>query len=283
MDMEVTKVSNVMTELFRRCRKRQEQSVRDFNVEFERLLLYLKELDCELPALVKAWLYLDKLRLSEGEELALLSSVHNKYDVKLLQQAAILHDRGGGRKPWEKGGSRWNSGSGGAKQVHMTAHEDYATDDEDLRGEDDQSESELVPEAVAEGFHSAFMAFQDAKSKYREALRGRGVDQAELKKRAEDRLKAAKLKSYCAACKRKGHWHKDPECPLRGRTTSLQSSTASDDNKTKHVQECHHVNVCFMAQGMSCQRSPTERAPSRRTSVRRRLCWLSLTQLVQRQ
>ena len=49
MEMEVTKVSNVMTELFRRCRKKQDQSVRDFNVEFERLLLYLKELDCELP------------------------------------------------------------------------------------------------------------------------------------------------------------------------------------------------------------------------------------------
>ena len=116
--------------------------------------------------LVKAWLYLDKLRLNEGEELALLSSVHNKYDVKLLQQAAILHDRGGNRKPWEKGGSRWNSGSGGAKQVHMTNHEDEGTDDEEMQEAGDQSDSELVPEAVAEGFHSAFMAFQDAKSKY---------------------------------------------------------------------------------------------------------------------
>lgn len=93
MEMEVTKVGNVMTELFKKCRRRAEQSVRDFNVDFERMMLRLKELDCELPDLVKAWLYLDKLKLSDSEELSLLSSVHNRYDVKLLQQAAILHDQ----------------------------------------------------------------------------------------------------------------------------------------------------------------------------------------------
>ena len=93
MEIEVTKVATVMTELFRRCRKRAEQSVREFNLEYERLLMHLRELECELPPLVKAWLYLDKLRLSEGDEMSLLSSVNNKYDLKLLQQAALLHDR----------------------------------------------------------------------------------------------------------------------------------------------------------------------------------------------
>eukprot|EP00913_Durusdinium_trenchii_P001330 g1228.t1 len=93
MEVEVSKVSQMMSDLFRRCRRKPEQSVRDFNVEFERLVLRLREVQCELPPLVKAWLYLDRLKLTEGEELALLSSVNNQYDVKKLQQAALVQDR----------------------------------------------------------------------------------------------------------------------------------------------------------------------------------------------
>lgn len=39
--------------------------MRDFNVEFERLVLRLKEVQCEIPPLIKGWLYLDKLKLNE--------------------------------------------------------------------------------------------------------------------------------------------------------------------------------------------------------------------------
>ena len=77
MEMEVNKVAAVMTELFKKCRKRPEQSVREFNMTFERLLLRLSELNCELPGLVNSWLYLDRLRLGESDELALLASVGN--------------------------------------------------------------------------------------------------------------------------------------------------------------------------------------------------------------
>ena len=110
MEMKVNKVSSVMSELFRKCRRGHEQTVRDFNVVFERLLLHLTELNCELPQLVKAWLYLDRLRLSEGDELAILASVGNKYDLKLLQQAAIVHDRSSRKTSWEPRGR----GTGGA-------------------------------------------------------------------------------------------------------------------------------------------------------------------------
>ena len=242
MEMEVTKVSNVMAELFRKCKKRGEQSVRDFNIEFERLMLHLKELDCELPSLVKAWLYLDKLRLSETEEMSLLSSVQNKYDVKLLQQAAIVHDKSY-RRTWEKSGSRWTGSTtshGGLKHVHVTAHDNASEDEEEDVGGDQASDADLVAEDVAQDYHSAYMAFQDAKSRYKEALKGRGVDRDELRKRSEERLRMAKQKSYCAACKRKGHWHKDPECPLRGR------SPAPGGDAVKQANECHHVQTCYV-------------------------------------
>jgi hypothetical protein len=66
MEMEVNKVASVMTELFKKCRRKPEQAVRDFNMEFERLLLRLGELNCELPALVIARLYLDRLNLGRA-------------------------------------------------------------------------------------------------------------------------------------------------------------------------------------------------------------------------
>ena len=77
-------------------------------------------------------------------------------------------------------------------------------------------EDDLLDEDTAQEHHTAYMAYQNAKTKYRETLRGRGVAAEEARKRSEERLKLAKQRSYCSACKRRGHWHKDPECPLRG-------------------------------------------------------------------
>lgn len=251
MEMEVNKVSNVMSELFRRCKKKGDQTVRDFNVEFERLLLHLAELDCELPPLVKAWLYLDRLRLHEAEELAILASVGNKYDLKMLQQAAIIQDRGARKVgSWEdsrgKGnGGRWH----GRHTVHFTeaGYDGGEMSEEDEVEVKEESDSELVTEEVAMTYHDAYMAYQDAKSRYREAVKGRGVDRDELKRRSEERLKAAKLRSYCGACKRKGHWHKDPECPLRSSGGSAPTTTSSSTVKsTQMASNLQHVQMCYM-------------------------------------
>ena len=204
MEIEINKVGAIMNELFRKCRKRADQTVRDYNMEFERLLLRLGELNCELPNLVKAWLYVDRLKLSEHDEVALLASVGNQYDLRALQQAAMIQDRGiVAKKTWERTPGRW-------KSVHVTAtggtESDLEEDPQDA--EEEESDAELVEEGIASEMHSAYMAFQDAKSKYREALKGRGFDKEELKKRNAERLKLAKARSYCAACKRRGHWHK---------------------------------------------------------------------------
>ena len=80
---------------------------------------------------MKAWLYMDKLRLTEPEELALLSSVGNRYEAQLLQQAALQDRRSRpehttkGKNPWY-GGSR---GSKGSQEVHIT---EAAVAEEDL-------------------------------------------------------------------------------------------------------------------------------------------------------
>ena len=245
MEVEITKVSTMMSDLFRKCRRRSDQSVRDFNVEFERLVLRLHEVQCELPPLVKAWLYLDKLRLSETEELALLSSVNNKFDVKRLQQAALIQDRSlrkpGGpgladKAPWKSEG-KWG---GNRHSVHMTQNVEETSADES-----DGMEDGLVSEDVAEEAHVAYMTYQNAKAKYREAVKGRGADMDEIRKRSEERLRLAKQRSYCSACKRRGHWHKDPECPLRGKRP--EQGRAEEVQMTMHsAQVCDVVHACYM-------------------------------------
>ena len=64
-----------------------------------------------------------------------------------------------------------------------------------------------MPEDVALEHHTAYVAYQTAKDKYKAATQGRGTDPSEIRKRAEERLRLAKSRSFCAVCKRKGHWH----------------------------------------------------------------------------
>ena len=247
MEVEVTKVSSMMTDLFKQCKRKPEQSVREFNVEFERLVLRLHEVQCELPPLIKAWLYLDKLHLPEQEELSLLSSVNNQFDVKKLQQAALIQDRstrrpGGGNF----GGNSWKRPDKWQRHsVHMTEAVDESSEGDSQAAEED----ELVAEDVAAAAHSAYMTYQNAKAKYRETVRGRGADMEEIRKRSEERLKLAKQRSYCSACKRKGHWRKDPECPLRGRSSGSggDRDKSNDVQMTVHsAQMCSVVHECYV-------------------------------------
>jgi len=203
MEVEMTKISGMMNDLFRKCKKRQEQSVREFNVEFERMVLRLREVQCELPPLVKAWLCVDKLRLSENEELALLASVGNEYDVRRLQQAAMIQDRSlrhgaGGQDGASK--PRWQKFS--KQSVHMTTNEEELTSEDEPNDHDDHDQ-ELVEESVAEAAHTAYLAYQGAKAKYKEAMKGRGVDLEEVRRRNEEKLMQAKARSFCSACKRR--------------------------------------------------------------------------------
>ena len=246
MDVEVTKIAQMMNDLFRKCRRRQDQSIRDFNVEFERMVLRLHEVKCTLPPLVKAWLYVDKLRLNEQEELALLASVGNEYDVRRLQHAALVQDRSlrrGGSEPWKPGGAqkpKWQR-----QTVHLTGiGEDSSEEDDFVAGPSHESDSDLLEEDEASAQHTAFMAYQGAKAKYKDALRGRGTDAAELEKIADARLKRAKMRSFCSVCKRRGHWHRDPECPLRNKGAP-PSSTAADkgSNGTQHAEMCYTVHM----------------------------------------
>ena len=143
--------------------------------------------------------------MEEAQELNLLASVGNQYNLHRLQQAAVLHDRGH-RKPWETA-----KGPRKANVAHVT---DYDSGPE--AAVDDQHED--VPEDLPEEVAQAWMTYQSAKDRYRAQQKTRGfkgsVGEKGKDAEKEAKIKAIKQKSFCAGCGRRGHWHKDDECPM---------------------------------------------------------------------
>ena len=224
LDLEVARIGRAFSEFFRKLRRRPNQSIREYNTEYDRLHARLREVGCSLPQECAAWLYVDRLQLDEPQELNLLASVGNQYNLSKLQQAAVLHDRGH-RKPWEARGKR-------AHTTHLTEGADENVEDED---ELDYYDGEGIPEEVA----VAYATYQSAKDKYKEQAKSRGYqgDRAAGGGRErggqgpgtsrEDKVRLMKARSYCMSCGKKGHWHKDPECPNKA--------------GAKEVEMCHHV------------------------------------------
>ena len=120
-------------------------------------------------------------------------------------------------------------------------------------GEDDEGDAaSAVPESVAEELYQAFMTHESAKQRYKASMQMRGTDGDALKELASERLRAAKAKSFCAGCKRRGHWHKDAECPLNaGKGSSASTSTTTSSTRggngggTSTAYQCHVVHVTW--------------------------------------
>ena len=75
--------------------------------------------------------------------------------------------------------------------------------------------------------------YQNAKSKYHSLLKSRGTVKDVSK---EERIKQGKARSYCSACKLRGHWHRDPECPH-----NKGSKNGGQPPQVSHVCEIFHV------------------------------------------
>ena len=261
LDVQVTQIGRSLGDFFRRLRRRQGQSVRDYMSDYDRALARLQECGCHLPDIAAAWVFVDRMALSEEQELNLLASVQNEYSLKRLQQAAIVQDRNL-RKPWEptSGGARPDRDRGGkwwgARRPQQANMANDALPEEDEQGDwlpgDDQSE--CVPEQVAEELYEAFMTHESAKQKYKEMSKLRGNDPEGMRQLAAERLQQAKNKSFCSGCRRRGHWHRDPECPLNQQRNGPASTrpsgppaapSAKDDNNPKTSYACHYVYVTW--------------------------------------
>ena len=246
--MQITQIGRGLSDFFRKLRRKEGQTIREYLSEFDRALARLTECGCTLPDMASAWVFVDRMSLEESAELNLLASVGNEYNLKRLQQAAIVQDRSL-RKPWEtstRASSRdsaagrgprrewWNKRS--SQSAHLTGHGEG--EDHDFYEHDPDAElgaEDIVPEAVAEEWYESFMTHETAKQKYRDNLRQRGTSSEALRELANDRLAQAKARSFCAGCKRRGHWHKDSCCPLNqsGRKGAESNGTGGGGTTTQ--------------------------------------------------
>ena len=263
LDVQITQIGRGLSDFFRRLRRRDGQTIREYLSDFDRALARLTECGCVLPDMASAWVFVDRMSLEESAELNLLASVGNEYNLKRLQQAAIVQDRSL-RKPWEsstrstsrdsaapgRGPRRewWNKKTNTA---HLTGHGD--NEDDDYPEADPVAENateDVVPEAVAEEWYETFMTHETAKQKYRDSLRQRGTSTEALREIANDRLAQAKAKSFCAGCKRRGHWHKDSCCPLNqgARKQGEQSgaTTSPSQNTTTPTRTSYQCSVVYV-------------------------------------
>ena len=114
----------------------------------------------------------------------------------------------------------------------------------------------------AEELFESYMTHVSAKQKYRDQSRMRGSDPEALKRVAAEKLQMVKARSFCSGCRRRGHWHKDPECPLNqgkqtgqggrggGATTTPATAptTSTGTSGTAPICEnypCHVVHVTW--------------------------------------
>ena len=246
-EVEVSKIAETLTTFFRKLRRQPSQTVREFNSSFDRAHSRLLEIGCKLPEVAKAWAYMSSLGLTSSEELSLLASVGNEYNTVRLQRAAVLHERSL-RPPWQpkKPFDPKLGKPTGIRGAYLTGI-DEENDGASTTGLEDPGDEGMSEETAFE-LHEAFVAQETAKQRYREVAKARGVDPAvlgsrsdpkilsdeALKQSVEQRLQAAKQRSFCAGCHRRGHWHKDPECPLN---RGAQSSNKPPPAKNVHVTD----------------------------------------------
>ncbi|CAE7216898.1 RE2 [Symbiodinium sp. CCMP2592] len=257
LDVQITQVGRSLSGFFRGLRRKPTQTVREYLSEFDRAYARLNEVGCCLPDVAAAWVFVDRMGLDEQAELNLLASVGNVYDLQQLQKAAIVHDRTL-RKPWETmpKNDRNPRREWLPRRNHsalLTGHEDGEEDFLQDDGQAEIDEDEIVPEDVAAEYYETFMTHESAKQRYKETLKLRGSDPESLKKLSEDRLQAAKARSYCAGCRRRGHWHRDACCPLN-------KAAAGPDGGRQHVV---HVTWDLQDQGGPDLMAITDTACSR--------------------
>ena len=237
-EVEVSRIAEALTLFFKKMKRQAGQSIREFNSVFDRGHSRLLEIDCRLPEVARAWAYLNALGLSSSEELSLLASVGNDYSTAKLQKAAILHEKSL-RGPWVPR----NKGDGkGAKSAFMAGvdGDELQHGPDDVYGGDEQGP--YLDEETAIEIHEAFVAQESAKARYRDVIKARGVDPETLKNgkkgteeptkpSSDESLAQAKLRPYCAGCGRRGHWHKDAECPLNRAGNSAPKPRATQDHQ----------------------------------------------------
>ena len=133
------------------------------------------------------------------------------------------------RKPREKTGRQ----DGGRR--HQSVHHTYHDEDEALG--DDETTTQNADDQDHDDLYIAYLT-----GKIRnEGGKGKTFDPEAVRRTAEDRIKAAKAKSFCSACGQRGHWRRDPVCPRR----RGENQGPGPRDESRKAQTVHVVNEIY--------------------------------------
>ena len=119
--------------------------------------------------------------------------------------------------------------------MHHTSDTE-APDEDEIAGDDETS----TQNADDQDHDDLYIAYLTGKIRT-EGGKGKNFDPEAVCRTAEDRIKAAKAKSFCSARGQRGHWHRDPVCPRR---RGDHAGTGSRDEGRK-AQTVHVVNEIY--------------------------------------
>ena len=156
------------------ARKRPDQTVRYFNVEFGRMVLRLHEVRCELPPLVKAWLHVDKLKLTESQELSLLASRDKSSTAESSSKPALSRTEPcgmvlGAAAEGQASRARDGKGGGNSQSTWPWTPKTKEVAKKMMSPMKVKTMTLLLMKGGAQEHHSAYMAYQGAKARYKEA------------------------------------------------------------------------------------------------------------------
>ncbi len=158
---EILDQTEILDEFLDKCRRRGDEQHRGYANRFKALLQRLKRIDVSIPDALAAYMYWRRgAKLTELQRQQVLTSCFNRFKLDDMIEAVCI------QYPVVT-----------AQQGHGThghgAHAAFDTDSSDL-SQDSGDEGFEMPAEISTNIHSANYAYQNAKTKLREARSARG-------------------------------------------------------------------------------------------------------------
>ena len=260
--LEFLRVFSTLADFYKGFRRAKGQEFVAYDMAFRMHLQRLEEIDAGLEGVTKAYWFLEKAGLSAELRKQVVAAAGGAYDYPKLRAAFMAIVPQVSREEETSSNPNpprmWKRGN--PKQVHATLEVEEGEETEEItavEGDTAQLEAEL----------EVLMTHAAKKRAAIEQSRG-GFRTPESAEAREKRIKDMKARAPCSACKAHGHtvyghWHSDPACPYRNKTTGKPETSKGSGAKVLAVVEeglSDSVNMSLTRRGSSWRPHGTARA-----------------------
>ena len=216
--LEFLRIFSTLADFYKNFRRARGQEFVAYDMSFRMHLQRLDEINAGIDGVTKAYWFLEKAGLSAELRKQVVAAAGGQYDYQKLRSAVMAivpqvskeeenHHPQPSSRMWKRGTAR----------VHATTEPEEAEEPEQPPEEEEGDTARLEAELEVLMTHAA---------RKRAAIeQSRGFKTPESTEAREKRIKDMKARMPCSACKAHGltvygHWHSDPACPYRSKSTS---------------------------------------------------------------